>query len=144
MKILLTNKKAFFNYEIGEKYEAGISLTGAEVKSMLSSQASLTGSFCLIRKNEMVVLNMYIAPYQIKEFNSKNDTIKTQKLLLHKNEILKIDNFLKKHRATIIPLKAYINHGKIKLEIGICMKKNAKDKREVIKARDEKRHLRKI
>ena len=125
MKILVNNKKAFFNYEILEKFEAGISLLGCEVKALITSRSSLDGAFCIIRNNEVFILNMHISPYQYSDqnFNSQQNPTRTRKLLLNKNEIRKIDMFLKKHRATIVPLKTYFNHKKIKVEIAIARKK---------------------
>ena len=146
MKILVSNKKAFFNYEILEKFEAGISLLGCEVKALITSKSSLDGAFCIIKNNEMFILNMHISPYQYgdKNFTSKQDPTRTRKLLLNKNEIRKIDMFLKKHRATIVPLKAYFNHKKIKLEIAIAQKKKNNDKRCAIKEKQEKREMKRI
>lgn len=146
MKILVSNKKVFFNYEILEKFEAGISLFGCEVKALITSKSSLDSSFCIIKNNEIFVLNMHISPYQYNDrnFDSKQNPTRTRKLLLNKSEIRKIDMFLKKHRATIVPLKAYLNHKKIKLEIAIARKKNNNDRRQVIKEKQQKREIKKM
>ncbi len=146
MKILVNNKKAFFNYEILEKFEAGICLLGCEVKALITSKSSLDGAFCIIKNDEIFVLNMHISPYQYgdQNFNIQQEPTRTRKLLLNKSEIRKIGMFLKKHRATIIPLKAYFNHKKIKLEIAIAQKKNNNDKRQTIKEKQEKREMRRM
>ena len=146
MKILVNNKKAFFNYEILEKFEAGISLLGCEVKALITSRGSLDGAFCIIRNNEVFILNMHISPYKYgdQNFNSQQNPTRTRKLLLNKNEIRKIDMFLKKHRATIVPLKTYFNHKKIKVEIAIARKKNNNDKRQAIKEKQEKREMKRM
>lgn len=146
MKILVNNKKAFFNYEILEKFEAGICLFGCEVKALITSKSSLDGAFCIIKNDEIFVLNMHISPYQYgdQNFNIQQEPTRTRKLLLNKSEIRKIGMFLKKHRATIIPLKAYFNHKKIKLEIAIAQKKNNNDKRQTIKEKQEKREMKRM
>ena len=129
-----------------EKFEAGISLFGNEVKALITSKSSLDGSFCIIKNNEIFVLNMHISHYQYNDqnFDSKFNPTRTRKLLLNKSEIRKIDMFLKKHRATIVPLKAYFNHKKIKLEIAIARKKNNNDKRQAIKEKQEKKEMKKV
>lgn len=137
-KILVSNKKAFFNYEIIEKYEAGISLKGSEVKSIVLSQASLDESFIIIKNSEAYVLNMYVAAF--KQGNlSASETTRTRKLLLNKHEILKIDGYVKKHKVTMIPLDIHYSHGKIKLAIALARSKNKSDKRDTIKKRDDER-----
>ncbi len=142
MKLLFPNKKVNFNYFVENKYECGIELKGTEVKSLMKANANIDEAFVIIRKNEAFVINMYIAPF--KEGNINNvDSNRNRKLLLHKNEILKIDYTIKKDRLTIIPTKVYLQNGKIKMEIAICKSKKNKDKREAIKKRDADRERRK-
>ncbi len=138
MKILFPNKKIKFNYFILDTYECGIELKGTEVKSILMASANIDEAFVIIRHNEAYVINMYVAPF--KEGNINNvDSNRNRKLLLHKDEIIKINYKLKKDRLTLVPTKVYLNNGKIKLEIAICKSKKAPDKREDIKKRDANR-----
>ena len=141
LKILVNNKKALFNYEIIDKYECGISLKGSEVKSIIKSSVSLDEAFCIIRKQELFIINMYVAPFE--QGNLKpEDTNRTRKLLAHKSEILKIDTYLKKYSATLIPLSIYLKHSKIKLSLAIAKRKNKHDKRESKKYKEDKREIR--
>jgi len=143
MKILLINKKANYNYNIIEKYEAGIVLAGTEVKSISISNANIDEAFVISKNNEMFVINMYVAPF--KQGNITNvPSTRNRKLLLNKNEIIKINNFIKKQKATIIPLKIYFKNKKIKIEIGIAKSKNKADKRDDIKLRDAQREIKKF
>lgn len=142
-KMLIPNKKANFNYEILERFEAGISLSGTEVKSLIKSNGNIEEAFIIPKNNEFFIINMYVAPF--KEGNQFNpEATRNRKLLMHKNEILKISNFISKNNATIIPLDVHFNHGKIKLNIGIAKRKNAHDKREDIKKRDDLRVMKNI
>ena len=137
-KIVISNKKAHFNYEFIEKYETGISLKGSEVKSIVLSQASLDEAFVIIKREEAYILNMYVAPFKQGNIASDQST-RTRKLLLHKNEIVKIDNYVKKNKTAIVPVDVHLSHGKIKLTIAIAKSKNKSDKRETIKKRDDQR-----
>lgn len=137
MEIL--NKKANFNYYIENRIEAGISLEGTEVKSIRKGSADIKDSYIRIKDNEAYIINMYIAKYE--EGNIFNhDERRERKLLLHKNEIIKINNEVTLKKYTIIPLKIYFKKGKAKVEIGICQGKKLYDKRESIKEKDLKRH----
>ena len=143
MKILINNKKALFNYQIIDKYIAGISLQGCEVKAIVNAQANLDKAFVIFKKNEAFIINMYVAPW--KQYSNKNlSTTRDRKLLLNKKEILKIDFFLKKNRVTIIPLNAFLLHNKIKLTIAIAKRKNKHDKRQTSKDKDLMREIKKI
>lgn len=135
---LISNKNVFRNYEILETYEAGIVLTGTEVKSISRSQASINESYITFKKNEAYILNMYVAPF--KEGNQFNvDTDRLRKLLLHKKEIIKLQFKSQKEGLTIVPIKIYWKNNNIKLEIGLGKGKKLFDKREDIKKRDLKR-----
>ncbi len=104
----------------------------------MKANANIDEAFAIIRHNEAFVINMYVAPF--KEGNINNvDSSRNRKLLLHKDEIIKIDYKLKKDRLTLVPTKVYLNNGKIKMEIAICKSKKAPDKREDIKKRDADR-----
>lgn len=140
MKILFVNKKINLNYHIIDKYECGISLKGTEVKSISIANASIDESFVIIKKQQAYVMNMYVAPF--KQGNIHNvDAYRNRKLLLHKNEILKLEYQTKKEKLTIIPNKVYFKNNKIKLEIAICKSKNMHDKRQDIKKRDDLRTM---
>ena len=142
MKLLFPNKKINLNYFIEDKYEAGIELKGTEVKSIIKANANIDEAFVIIRNQEAYVINMYVAPF--KEGNINNvDPNRNRKLLLHKNEIIKMDYQVKKNRLTIIPTKVYLQNGMIKMEVAICKSKKAPDKREDIKKRDADRERRK-
>lgn len=142
MKILINNKKALFNYAIEDKYECGISLWGSEVKSIIKSQANLDEAFVTFRNNEAFVLNMHVTPFEHGDV-SANEATRTRKLLLHKTEILRIQNYVKKNKATVVPLNIHLANGKIKLTIAIAKRKNASDKRETSKKKDAQREIKK-
>lgn len=142
MKILVNNKKALFNYDIQDKYECGISLLGAEVKSIIGAQANLEEAFIIFKNNEAYIINMHVTPWRQSDLKG-DDAIRTRKLLLHKNEILKIQNYIKRNKATVVPLNAHLEHGKIKLTIAIAKRKNSADKRETKKKKDAQREIKK-
>ena len=140
--IEIQNRKAKFDYEILESYEAGIVLTGTEVKSIRLGKANLKDSYCIIKNNEIFILNMHISSYDYGNIFNHNET-STRKLLLNKKEILKLKNSLELNNLTIIPLKLYFKKNKIKLLIGLAKGKHNYDKRESIKKRDQERELKK-
>jgi len=142
MKILVNNKKALFNYATEDKYECGISLLGAEVKSIIKSQANLDEAFISFRNNEAYIINMHVTPWKQSTLKG-DDATRTRKLLLHKSEILRIQNYVKKNKATVVPLNIHLEHGKIKLTIAIAKRKNAADKRETQKKKDAAREIKK-
>ncbi|MDE7433787.1 MAG: SsrA-binding protein SmpB, partial [Mycoplasmoidaceae bacterium] len=125
--MLFPNKKINLNYFIEDKYEAGIELKGTEVKSIIKANANIDEAFVIIRNQEAYVINMYVAPF--KEGNINNvDPNRNRKLLLHKNEIIKMDYQVKKNRLTIIPTKVYLQNGMIKMEVSIFKSNKAPDK----------------
>ena len=140
----ILNKRARFEYEILEEYEAGIVLTGTEIKSLRSSKASITESFCQFIEDELYVINMMIDEYKIGTFY--NHKIKRErKLLLHKYELQKLKKKLKDVGNTIIPLKLYINNsGKAKLLVALARGKKLYDKREAIKDRENKVNIQRL
>lgn len=142
MKILVNNKKASFNYEIFDVYEAGIVLTGSEVKSLQSAHGTLDEAFVIIRAREMYILNLYIPKYAFNTLKNHEET-RTRKLLMHKHEILKIELKKKQNKLTIIPLMLYWKNNKIKIKIALAKGKKKHDKRETIKKREELRSIRK-
>ncbi len=136
------NRKARFDYEILEEYEAGIVLTGTEIKSVRNGQVNLKDSYAIIRGNEIFLLNTHISRYE--EGNIFNhDETRTRKLLLHKKEILKLDEKIKLQGLTLVPLKLYFKKNKAKVLIGLARGKKNYDKRETMKERDIKRNLEK-
>lgn len=139
--VTIQNKRARFEYEILENVEAGIVLTGTEIKSLRSSKASITESFCQFIDGELYVINMMIDEYKLGTFY--NHKIKRErKLLLHKRELIKWEKKTKDVGITIVPLKLYINsRGKAKLIIALARGKKLFDKRETIKDRENKRNL---
>src|SRR3989344_3531217 len=139
---LVQNKKAYFNYEILEKMEAGIELIGPEVKSLKNSQASLEGAHVTIRGGEAYVTGMHISPYQPKNMRKDYDPIRNRRLLLTKKEIEKLGGAEGQKRLTIVPLSVYNKGRKLKLEIAIVRGKKQFYKRETIKKRDIERELR--
>lgn len=134
----MENKKAFFDYEIVEKVEAGMSLVGSEVKSLRLGGADLTGSFARIDDTECWLMGCNIAPY--KEANIRNhDPLRKRKLLLHKKQILKIGNKLQQKGLTLIPLRIYFNdRGLAKMELALATGKRKYDKREKLKQKQQK------
>ena len=139
--VTILNKRARFEYEILEEVEAGMVLSGTEIKSLRSSKASITESFCQVINGELFVINMMIDEYKLGTFY--NHKIKRdRKLLLHKKELQKFEKKLKDVGNTIIPLKLYINDkGKAKLLVALARGKKLYDKRESIKDRENKRSL---
>lgn len=137
MEIL--NRKAKHDYFIINEYEAGISLLGTEIKSIKKGSANISDSFGKVKNGEIFLLNMYIAPYE--EGNIFNhEERRDRKLLLHKKEILKINEQVTLKRYTIIPLKVYFKNGKAKILIGVCQGKKLYDKRQSIKEKEIKRN----
>ena len=139
--IEIKNKKAYFDYFIIEEIEAGISLSGTEIKSIRKGSVDLKDSFVNIKNNEAYIINMYIAKYE--EGNIFNhDERRTRKLLLHKKEILKLKEKVKMEGLTLIPLKLYFKKNKAKILVGVAKGKKIYDKRETIKERDLKKEAR--
>ena len=140
--IEINNRKARYDYEILETIEAGIALTGTEVKSIRSGNANLKDSYAIIRKNEVYLLGMHMSPY--KEGNIFNhEELRTRKLLLHKKEILKLNDRITMDGITLVPIKLYFHKNRAKILLGIAKGKKMYDKRETIKKRDMEREIRK-
>lgn len=137
---LVENKKIHLNYEVKDKLEAGIELFGNEVKAIRSSKAQIDGAKVIIRGGEVFVVGMNVSPYQNSkdEEKKKEKNDRTRKLLLKKSEILKLATENEKG-FSFLPIKIYDNHGLLKLEIGICKRKNKADKRETLKLKEFKK-----
>ena len=142
-KIVATNRHARFEYSILESLEAGIALTGTEVKSLRTGKASLSNSFARIEGTELFLQNMHIAPYEFGNI-ANPDPLRPRKLLLHKKEIRRLINEVSTKKLTIIPLKAYFKGGIVKVEIALAKGKKLYDKRAVIKKRDSDRELKRV
>ena len=139
-KIITTNRKAFHDYTIFDKYVAGIVLTGTEIKSIRKNAINLKDSFCKIEDNEIFLYNCHISPYeQGNRFNHEAE--RTRKLLLTKKEILKMHSKVKKDGYSIIPLELFLTRGFAKLEIGLAKGKKLHDKRDDIAKKDQKREM---
>ncbi len=141
MKILAKNKKAYFNYEILENFEAGISLIGQEVKSIKTRGVSLAGSYVVLKDEEVFWIGLNIPPYQPKNAPKDYNPARTRKLLLKKSEIKYLIGKSKQKGLTLIPLRLYTKNGKIKLEFGTAKGKKKADKRELIKKREIERQI---
>ena len=136
MEIL--NRKVHHDYFIDEIYEAGIVLTGTEIKSIRNGNCNIRDCYCIIRNGEVYLLNMYIGPY--KEGNIFNhEETRDRKLLLHKKEIVKLEKFIEMKGYTLIPIKLYFKNNRLKVSFGVCRGKKNYDKRETIKESDIQR-----
>lgn len=138
----IANRKARYDYEIEETYEAGIALKGTEIKSIRNGKAQLKDSYAIVKNEEIFLLNMHISLYEKGNIFNHEET-RTRKLLLHKKEILKIRDRINQDGYTIIPIKIYFKQNKAKVLLGIARGKKNYDKRETIKKRDIERELKK-
>ena len=144
MKTYAENKKAYFNYQILEKFEAGMVLIGTEVKSIKSGRVNLAGSYVIIKNEEAYLIGSKIPPYQPKNAPPDYNPEKSRKLLLKKSEIKYLIGKSKQKGLTLMPLRVYTKRGKIKLEFGIVKGKKKFDKRELIKKREIEREIRRV
>ena len=136
------NRKARFNYEIVEKYEAGIELVGTEVKSVRGGQISLEGAFVIVRGGEAYLINANIPPYQPKNAPADYDPLRNRRILLTKKEIKELSGNDKAKSLTIVPISVYNKNRKVKIEIALVKGKKKFDKRETIKKRETDRNIR--
>ena len=142
-KIVVTNRKMFHEYDIFEKYEAGIVITGSEVKSLRESKASLQDSFCKIDNSEAFIYNFHITPYEKSTTWTSYNPKRKRKLLLHKREIYRLFGRMTQRGLTLVPSEMYFNKsGIVKLTICLAKKRKGPDKRELIKRKDLERELR--
>ncbi|MEY8352333.1 SsrA-binding protein SmpB [Lachnospiraceae bacterium 54-53] len=140
IKLIANNKKAYHDYFIDEKYEAGIELAGTEVKSIRMGKCSVKESFVRIDKGEVFVYGMNISPYEKGNIFNK-DPLRVRKLLLHKAEIGKLDGKISQKGYTLVPLQVYFKGSLVKVEIGLARGKKLYDKRDDIAKKDQKREL---
>ena len=140
VKIIAQNKKAYHDYFVDEKYEAGVELFGTEVKSIRAGRVNLKESYCDIKDGEVFVIGMHISPYEQGNIFNK-DPMRPKKLLLHKREILKLFGLVSQKGYTLIPLQIYLSGSRVKIEIGLCRGKKLYDKREDMARNDAKRDM---
>ena len=143
MKIFAENKKAYFNYQILERFEAGIALLGQEVKSIKTRGMNLAGSYVVLRNNEAFWVGAKISPYQPKNAPQDYNPERSRKLLLKKSEIKYLIGKSQQKGLTLLPLKVYTKDAKIKLEFGLAKGKKKFDKKELIKKRETEREIEK-
>lgn len=140
IKVVAQNKKAYHDYFVEEKYEAGIELFGTEVKSIRKGALNLKDSWCSIVKGEIFVNGMHVSPYEQGNIYNK-DPLRVRKLLMHKRESEKLFSLIKQQSYTLIPLSVYFSGSKVKVEVGLCKGKKLYDKREDAAKRSAKRDI---
>ena len=141
--IEIKNKKAYFDYFVIKEIEAGISLTGTEIKSIRNGHCNIKDSYGIVRNGEVFLLNMFVGQYKEGNIFNHNET-RTRKLLLHKKEIKKLKEKIDREGYSLIPLKAYLVKNKVKILLGVGKGKKLYDKRETIKERDLKREAQRM
>ncbi|MDD6234925.1 MAG: SsrA-binding protein SmpB [Lachnospiraceae bacterium] len=137
-KLVANNKKAYFDYFIEDKWEAGMELYGTEVKSVRMGKASIKESYIKIEKNEVFIYNMHISPYEKGNIFNR-DPVRVRRLLLHRSEINKLAGKTVEKGYTIVPLQVYMKNGLVKIEIGLGRGKKLYDKRQDIAKKDQRR-----
>ena len=142
VKLIANNKKAFHDYFIEDKYEAGISLAGTEVKSLRQGKCSIKESFIRIEKGEVFIYGMHVSPYEKGNIFNK-DPLRVKKLLLHKYEINKMAGKIAEKGYTLVPLQVYFRGSLVKVELGLAKGKKLYDKRQDIAKKDQKREAEK-
>ena len=140
VKVVAKNSKAYHDYFIEDKYEAGIELAGTEVKSIRLGHVNLKDSFCVVKDGEMSVIGMHISPYEKGNIFNK-DPMRQRRLLMHKREIRKLHALVKQDGYALIPLSVYFKDARVKVEVGVCKGKKNYDKREDAAKRDAKREI---
>lgn len=143
IKIISENRKARFDYHIVESFEAGIVLTGAEIKSIRAGGISLQESYVRPQNGELLLLGAHIKPYS-HSANSEYDPVRPRKLLMHKVEIIKLQGKVEQKGLTLVPLKVYLKSGRAKIEIALAKGKSAPDKRHDIKDKEAKRDIARV
>lgn len=142
MAEIARNKRAYFDYEILEKFEAGIELLGLEVKSVKSGRINLAGAYAILRNNQVLLVGADIPPYQPQNTPPDYDSQRTRRLLLTTEEIRGLSGKIKEASLTLVPLRVYLKGRLIKLELGLGRHKKKRDKRELIKKRETERDIR--
>ncbi|MCL2837846.1 MAG: SsrA-binding protein SmpB [Oscillospiraceae bacterium] len=142
-RIIATNRKAYHDYFVEDKYEAGIALAGTEVKSIRDKKVNLKDSYISCKTGEAMLIGMHISPYEKGNIFNK-DPLRTRKLLLHRREINKLIGLTQQEGYSLIPLEVYFLGSKVKLEIGLCRGKKNYDKRHTTAERDAKRKMERV
>ncbi len=143
IKIITSNRKARFDYEVIDSLEAGVVLKGTEVKSIRAGNVNLKDSYAKFIQDELWLINTHISEYNFGNIHNHEPT-RSRKLLLKKKEIIKLEKSIKEKGLTLIPLKLYLKNGKVKIEIGLCKGKKLYDKREANKKKDHEREMNRI
>ncbi|MBP1906512.1 SsrA-binding protein SmpB [Paenibacillus turicensis] len=143
-KVLAQNKKASHDYFIEDTFEAGMVLTGTEIKSVRNARANIGDAFATIRNGEIFIHNMHISPFEQGNRNNPSDPTRTRKLLMHKAQISKLLGLAKQEGYTIVPLKVYVRNGYAKLLLGLGRGKKQYDKREAAAKRDAQRDIQRV
>ena len=139
-KVIAQNKKAWHDYFVDEKYEAGIELFGTEVKSIRAGAVNLKDSYCDIKNGEIFVIGMHISPYEHGNIYNR-DPLRKRKLLMHKKEILKLHGLVAQKGVALIPLALYFSGSHVKMEVGLCRGKKLYDKRDSAAQKDADREI---
>ena len=140
IKIAAQNRKAFHDYFVEDRYEAGIELSGTEVKSIRAGTLNLKDSYCTVKDGELWVHSMHISPYEKGNIFNK-DPVRTRRLLMHKREIRKLQALVKQDGYTLVPLSVYFKNARVKVEAGLCKGKKNYDKRDAAAKRDADREI---
>lgn len=140
IKVIATNKKAFHDYFVEERYECGVALFGTEVKSIRLGKVNLKESWAQIRKGEIWVEGMHISPYEQGNIYNR-DPLRPKKLLMHRKEIRKLDALVMRQGYTLVPLEIYLKDGRMKVQLGLCKGKQLHDKRDSMAKRDSDREI---
>ncbi len=140
MKLVANNRKAFHDYEVLEKVETGIALTGSEVKSIRAGKINITEAYAQCREDGLFINNLHISPYDRQGMYAP-DPYRKRRLLLHKREIIHLSAEVERKRLTLIPLSMYFKNQWVKIELGLCRGRRKYDKREKIAAQESKRRL---
>lgn len=143
IKIIVQNKKAYHDYFVEEKYEAGIELFGTEVKSLRLGQVNLKDSFCKVYAGELLALGIHISPYE-KGNVFNRDPLRHKRLLMHKKEIMKLAGLMTRDGYALIPLSLYFKGSRVKVELGLCKGKKLYDKRESDAKRTAQRTIERV
>ncbi|MCQ2429711.1 MAG: SsrA-binding protein SmpB [Clostridia bacterium] len=139
-KIIAQNKKAYHDYFVEARYEAGIALYGTEIKSIRAGGVNLKDAYCQVKNGEIIAVGIHISPYEHGSFYNK-DPLRDRKLLMHKKEILKLGGQLTQKGLTLIPLSLYFSGQRVKVEVGLCRGKKEYDKRDTIAKAESDREI---
>jgi SsrA-binding protein len=140
VKVIATNRKARHDYLIEDTFEAGLVLTGSEIKSIRAGQVNLRDSYAVVRDNELWLVNAHIAPYQQASY-SNHEPRRDRKLLLHRREINRLTGQLQEKGRTLVALQLYLKNGRAKVELGLARGKKLYDKRQALRERDDRRQI---